>query len=324
MDAQPTGPMAPPKPDADGNYDSPALRALGKVWEAFLEEQAGPGDVIGVIAKIGDFAYSQLRLLEKQVEDGVSNPDEEAFSLIFEAFEILLEGCEFLALEFAEEIPEDLEVPPDGFFLYGYDLIQEATNQMMRGHTLAMEHIEAMADVNCPFCEQVNSRENTKCDKCGRPLMTAPLEDSGHAVDLVERQGLEKRSPGGGAAADEGLTKNYMLTAELLERWKAGSADAEELEKHLDQMENGFLGHLGETKQHEQMIKRAPAAKRAALMEALEMTRQGLNLSLDAIEKMRLAFDNEDDRYLFFGLTDLEEASRVLVDAYWANKEAAK
>ena len=47
-------------------------------------------------------------------------------------------------------------------------------------------------------------------------------------------------------------------------------------------------------------------------------------MSLDSVARMRLAFENEDDRYLFFGLGDLEEASKVLVEAYWANKEASK
>ena len=41
-------------------------------------------------------------------------------------------------------------------------------------------------------------------------------------------------------------------------------------------------------------------------------------------EPQHNAFENEDDRYLFFGLGDLEEASKVLVEAYWANKEASK
>lgn len=313
-----SGPSGPPKPDADGNYDSPALKALGRVWEDYCEEIAGPGDVMDVIAEIAGFSQAQLRQLEHQVESKVSNPENEAFKLIYEAFEILLEACEFMALEFAEELPPDLEEPEEGFFEYGFDLVQEATNQMMAGHLKGMEHIEAMAEVSCPFCSHVNQRGEPKCGRCGRALPTAV--DAGQALNVKEHQGLERKQPG-----EEGnLTKNYAMAAHLLEGWKAGAVGAEQLAQFLDQLEENFAGHLGDTDKQERMIGRAPVSQQAGLLEALSLTRQGLQMSLDSVAKMRLAFENEDDRYLFFGLGDLEEASKLLVEAYWANKEASK
>ena len=319
MDSPPTSPKGPPKPDADGNYGSPALSALSRVWEDYCEEIASVEDVIGVIAEVGNFAHFQLRNMEEQVEKGLSNPDNEAFSLIFEAFEILLEGCEFMALEFAPEIPEDLEEPEEGFFLHGYDLVQEATNQMMAGHKIGMEHIEAMAEVSCPFCAQINTRGTPKCDKCGRSLPSSDQE-AGQSLNLVERQGLEGKQSG----AERELTKNFAMTAHLLEGWKAGAVGVEELSRFLDDLQANFLAHLHDTEQQEQMIGRAPESQQPILKDSLEMTRQGLEMSLQSLEKMRLAFENEDDRYLFFGLADLEEASKVLVQAYWENKKAAK
>jgi hypothetical protein len=313
---QPKPPSGPPEPDADGNYDSPALQALGRVWEAYCDEVATPGDVMDVIAEVGGFSQAQLGQLEHQLETKVSNPDNESFKLIFEAFEILLDACDFMALEFAEEIPEDIEEPEEGFFPYGFELVQEATNQMMEGHKLGMKQIAEMAEVNCPFCSYVNERGQPKCGKCGRALPNAT--DAGSALNVKEHQGLEKKQPG------QDLTKNYAMTAHLLEGWKAGAVGVEQLSEFLDQLEQGFVGHLEETDRQEKMIARAPASQRPGLLEALGKTRQGLQMSLESVAKMRLAFDNQDDRYLFFGLGDLEEASKVLVEAYWANKEAAK
>jgi hypothetical protein len=318
MDSPPQRPSGPPKPDADGNYDSPALRSLSRVWEDYCEEIAAPEDVMGVIAEIGNFSLHQLRTLEHQVEQGVSNPENEAFSLIFEAFETLVEACELMMMEFADEVPEDVEEPEDGFFTYGFDLVQEATNQMMEGHNLGMEHIEAMAEVNCPFCQHVNSRENPKCDKCGRNLPQCG-GDSGSSLNVVEHQGLERKS-----GAEGEFTKNYVMTATILEDWKAGKVSAEQLTNFLDNLEQYLNGHLNETEQQEQLISGAPEGQQEALFQALELTRRGLHMSLEAVAKMRSAFDLQDDRYLFFGLSDLEEASKVMLEGYYANKKAAK
>lgn len=316
-----SGPPKPLKPDADGNYDSPAIRSLTRVWEDYCEEVATPENVMGVIAEVGNFAASQLAHMERQVEGGASNPDDKVFAMIFEAFEVVLEGCEYMAMEFAPEIPEDVEEPEEGFFLFGFDLVQEGTNQMAEGHKLGMQHIEAMAEVNCPFCSAVNDRGSPKCDRCGRALPNSNIGGAPEptAINVKEHQGLERKAPG----QEEGLTRNYAMAAHLLEGWKAGAVNADQLADFLDQLEANLSGHYEETKRQEKMLNQAPAAQRKALHEALEMTRRGLQMSLDSVAKMRQAFTQEDDRFLFFGLTDLEEASRVLVDAYWANKEAA-
>lgn len=318
---EPAAQKGPPEPDEDGNYDSPALKALSQVWEDFCDEEVGPEEVLGVIHEVGGFAHFQIQTLEAQIDQGISDPDNEAFALIFEGFELLLEAAEIMLMEFAEELPEDVEEPEDGFFTSGFDLVQEATNQIVKGHNLAMEHIEAMAEVSCPFCQHVNSRDNQKCGKCGRPLpVSSGMEAQQGSMNVVERQGLEKKPAGGG---EGGLTRNYAQTAHMLEGWKAGAVGAEQLAHYLDGLEANFQGHLQETIQQAEMIKRAPQEQQEGLFQALDMTQRGLEMSLESIAKMRLAFDNEDDRYLFFGLSDLEEASKVLVEAYWANKKAA-
>lgn len=320
MDSTPQKPSGPPKPDKDSNYDAPALAALRRVWEDFCEEIAAPEDVVNVIAEVGNFSYFEFKRMEQQIEQGVSDPESEPFATILEAFEILIEACEVMMLEFSEEIPEGMEEPEEGFFVMGFDMVQEATNQMMDGHSLGMKHIEEMAEVNCPFCHHINSRENPKCDKCGRTLPVQSGGQSGQNISIVEHQGLEKKQPG----SEGELTKNYHMAAHLLEGWKQEAVSAEQLSEFLDGLEKNFCAHLQDTNLQEQMIGRAPQNQRPALLEALELTRRGLNMSLASVEKMRQAFELEDDRYLFFGLSDLEEASRVMIEAYWANKEAAK
>ena len=68
----------------------------------------------------------------------------------------------------------------------------------------------------------------------------------------------------------------------------------------------------------------APAPQREALAAAVSMTQDGLEASLAAIERMRLAFEKEDDTYLHLGLGDFEEASRLMVQSFLASKDAAR
>lgn len=316
MDVKPKG---PPTPDADGNYESPALLALARVWEDYCEEIATAENVLGVIHELGSFAHYQLGLLEQQIEGKVSDPDNESFALIYEGFEVLLEACETMLLEFSDTLPEGVEEPEEGFFSQGYDLVQEATNQMMLGHNLAMEHIEAMAEVSCPFCQHTNSRESAKCDRCGRSLPSQVGDDAGGFLDLTERQGLEQENKPDGSS-----TRNFAMTSHILEGWKAGAVTADQLQDFLDGLQNSFSQHLEETHQQELLVSKAPPEQQNGLREAIKRTQEGLEMSLQSVEKMRLAFVEEDDRHLFFGLSDLEEASKVLVEAYWAGEKASK
>lgn len=306
-----------PLPDEDGNYDSRALRALSKVWEDYCEEIATAENVMGVIQEIALFSQAQLSGLEQQIEQGVSSPENESFALIFEAFELLLEACDVMALEFSDELPEDVEEPEEGFFESGFQLVQEATNQMMEGHIKAMAHLDSISQVSCPFCSHSNSRDDQKCSKCGRAL-PLPQTTSG-GLDVKESQGLEQS----GLSEGEESTRNYVMTHRVLEAWKAGAVTPEQLAEFLDQLEGNFSGHLKDIERQSEQLARAPKSQQEALCQALEKTKTGLGMSLEAVAKMRQAFELEDDRYLFFGLTDLESASKILLEAYRDNKLAS-
>lgn len=308
-----------PQPDEDGNYAPPPILALRRVWNDYCEEIAGPEDLHSVIMEVGGFATAQINILDTQVVEGTSNREDPTFKAIYEAFEMVVEGCELMLYELAEELPEDMEEPEEGFFVEGFAIVQEGVNQMVEAHQQGLNHIQQMAEVNCPFCQHLNSRENPKCDRCGRTLPVPQGAQTGASVNVKEHQGLEKKP----IAADGEHTKNYVITAGVLEEWKAGQLTPEQLGEYLDKLEHNLQAHLQDTQVQEKLIQDAPENQRPLLLEALDLTREGLDVSLAAVAKMRMAFTNQDDRYLFFGLADLEEGSKILIDAYWLNKEAA-
>lgn len=322
MAGQQTRPTAPPEPDENGDYESPALVALRRVWNDFCEEIATEEQVLDVVAEIGRFCQHNAELLESQIESGVSDPEDPGFALILEAFEMMLEACEYLALEFVEPDPEDeVEEPEEGFFPYGVELVQEATNQMMQGHTLLMQHIQEISEINCIFCSQPNSRENQRCSKCGRVLPQIGSQQPSGSFSAVSAEGLD----GPQTQGSEGeLTRNYVFVARAVSGWQSGHTSPEELAQVLEGVEQNLLAHLEDTERQQVQLKKAPAEQQAALMEAVLMTQEALDASLAAVERIQSSFENEEETHLQLGLNEFEEASRSMIVAYNACKAAAQ
>jgi hypothetical protein len=282
------------------------------VWQAYLTGEATPEDVLGVVDQVTGFIQFELETLRQQALKGISDPDNPTFQKIVGAFELHLEANELLAAEFAED-PE-LEAEAGQNFLAGFELALQATQQLVEAHDQTMEHIQAMANVDCIFCSHLNPRESERCAKCGRTLPGAP---AGSSFSLVNQEGLEA-----GPAPGE-VTQNYVLVAEAVEDWRNGVIQTEELLNTLEDVEQRLACHQEESQQYHREIQQAPVEAQAALAESVAMTEEGLAQSLAAIETMKLAFDKDNDSYLDNGLHELEKASHLIVQAYHASREAA-
>ncbi len=316
----PPRPTEPPKPDEDGNYDSPALQALQRVWNDFVDEKAEEGHVLSVIAEIDRFATFQLEHLNLQIEQGAAKPEEESFKLIYEAFEILLDATDMMAFEFVPP-EEEMEEPEDGFFLAGLELVQEATNQMMRGHNLALEHIEATSQINCMFCKHDNPRGIERCQNCGRALPKMPGQPVQSSFTAVQEEGLTKTAGPKGS----NVTENYVILAQGVGLWREQQIDAERLFEGIEEIEQRLIDHQHDLPDQRYLVEeQAPEHQRRALLAAIDKTEEGLERSLAALDRMKLAFEKEDDTYLELGLSEFEEASKLLVEAFHANQSASR
>lgn len=303
------GPLPLPPPSAQ--RESPSLSMLRAVWGAYCSGEAGADDVLGVLDNVTGFIHFELETLRQQAARGVSDPANPTFQKITRAFELHLEAIDVMA----EEFPEDADSGTGERFLEGFALAVEATQQLIDAHQSTMEHIEAMANVACIFCSHSNPRETERCAKCGRPL---PGAESGSSFSMMNAEGLEM---GGGGGR---VTQNYAIVAEAVEDWRNGVIQAEELLTTLEDIEQRLACHQEESQQYYQEIEKAPEHAQEALHEAVALTEEGLAQSLAAIEKMKLAFDKEDDSYLETGLHDFEKASNLMVQAFHASKEAAQ
>ena len=307
----PDGPPSLPARSPE-RAESPSLSMLRSVWGAYVQGEATPEDVLGVLDTVTGFINFELETLRQQALKGISDPENPTFQKIVGAFELHLEAIDQMAEEFSEE--SDSEDEAGQAFLEGFELAQKATDQLVEAHTQTMEHIEAMAKVGCIFCGHANARESERCAKCGRPLPGTPASSS---FSLVNQEGLEA-----GPSVGE-VTQNYAMVAEAVDDWRNGLIQAEELLNTLEDVEQRLACHQEESQQYYDEIKQAPPEAQPALNEAVAMTEEGLIQSLAAIEKMKLAFDKEDDSYLENGLHEFEKASNLMVQAYHASREAA-
>lgn len=292
-----------PEPDAEGNFVSPSLAMIRRVWQAFHEEQATPEDVVGVLHQVATILQVELTTLQAQLDQGISQPEDPVFQKIQQAFQHHLEAVELMASDF-EQFPT------------GLAMAQQATNDLMAAHTEAMRHIEAMGQVSCIFCSHENPRGEERCHNCGRNLPGAVEKTSFAAQNTV---GLEQGGPSGAE-----VTENYVSVARALEAWRREELDAAGLLATLEEVEQLTRAHRQETVQHRDLIEEAPPEAREALHQGVDQTQAALEDTLAALEKMKLAFVKEDDSYLETGLHDLELAARSLVQAFHVSRAAAR
>ncbi|MGE0492998.1 MAG: hypothetical protein AB7S38_27550 [Vulcanimicrobiota bacterium] len=295
-----------PQPDSDGNYTSPPLAAIRRVWGDYQQEIASEEDVVTVLQAVADFAQLQVEQLEAQLEAGVSQVENAAFLRILEAFELHHEALELMA--------EHFEAPEEGLFERGLAIVQEATNELMAGHQMLLDDIEAAGQVNCMFCSAPNPRGTDKCARCGRSLLVPGEARS--AISVVNAEGLDN------SAGQGQVTQNFALVKGAVEAWRAEQLSSDDLLAQLEQVEENLAGHRASNEEAASRLEEAPPERRQAITAALEQTDVAIAHNLAAIEKMKLAFVKEDDTYLVNGLADLEHASRLTLAAFQALKSA--
>jgi len=290
---------------------SPSLSMLNCCWRDYLREQADADDVLAVLGQVTQFIEFELETLRQQIVQGISDPDNPTLNAIVKAFELHLDANEKMAQEFADESVEFGES-----FVSGFVLAQKATQQLIDAHQNTMEHIQAMALVNCIFCEHSNSRESGRCSQCGRSLPGVGSESN---FSVVQQEGLDPQ-----VLHEPALTRNFVELDEAVEKWQDGDLDDAGLLEVLTQIEKRLYDHLAESETYAPTINRAPQAAQESLLEGLDLTQQALKASLAALGLMRQGFDGGKLDQVCQGFEDFEAASDLMMQAYRHSRQAAR
>ena len=114
-----------PLDEQEQNFDSPILRRLVETWDDYDHEDLDEDDVLDVLDRIEDLAREQVHSMEESAklpDVDILDPNRIA---IFQAFMDHLTALEKMRDFFDRNDP--------GLVDEAFELIQHATNQMMRG-----------------------------------------------------------------------------------------------------------------------------------------------------------------------------------------------
>lgn len=281
----------PPAEIEQENFDSPILRRLVETWDDYEHEELDEEDVLDVLDRIEDLALEQVQSMQesaKQPDVDILDPNRIA---IVQAFMDHLTAL--------EKMRDFLEDDNPGLLDEAFDLIQQATNRMVKG----MDGLLTEADLPpklCLQCQAPNLRNARFCDSCRAilPVIEKPVENR-----LLAIAGPESEFDGSGKS-----TPNYIEMANAYDDWA------------YEELSNGeFLGiakRIRKNYQDEYNLR----------LESLEMSRGGaseqylvakvriIGEHIDIMDCLLLSFERVDYQGVERAMHRLDQATQELVE----------
>ncbi len=276
------------------DYSSPTLDALFDIFAAYNDGKATLNEVLDLINEVGEHVEDYLDALEEQAESGQVDVHDQGYLMIREGFEEHLEGLELLA--------EDPESPYDGL-----NMIQSAINRMVYGRRLLMARVRAAKVVECVYCSAENPIGETRCQACFRRLPVA-----GDAASMATSVTVKEGRRGG----TEVLTEEFVTLSRAVESWKAGQLSTGDLNATLDELAEALQDHLIANRGLPDQLSRFGSTAVAQGRNLANRTSHALQISLEALQKMRRTFETDDGSYLENGIHDFYVQAKVLVGCH--------
>lgn len=282
--------------DQNGNYSSPALQTLHGVWSDYDEETVEQDEVLRVVGNVEAYVKSQIEEMEAAAASPGVDVHEPNRVAILDGFYDHLRGLERMRAYFDSE---------DGALVdEGFDLIQAATNQMVRGFGGLLEESERLSSLKvCPKCSRENEAEAGFCRRCGVVLpVTSVLTEKrllavvGDALPSGEASGVE-------------TTPNYIEVADALEGWRAGTLGDEGFLQVLDAVRERHLN------QHEATLRYCESDVSGEVLLQVEELARALESNVLALEAMASALEDGHGEAVVEGMAGLASATLDLVAA---------
>lgn len=284
--------------DEDGNFDSPALQSLQGVFDDYDQETVEEDEVLRVIGNVEAYVKAQIEEMETAAKSSNVDPHEPNRVAILDGFYDHLRGLEKMRAFFAGGEDELIDE--------GFELIQTATNQMVRGFQGLIEDAERLTPKICLKCSRENERDATYCRRCGVMLPVTSEVPEKRLLAVADDQPTPSDEP-------PETTPNYMEVADANESWRSGkSSDQQFLEtlagvrqRHLTQHE-ATLAYYGQAEQ---------AGKPGYHLEHIEQVAKSIETNVEALEAMATAVEDGHKEGVQSAMTDLAEATIELLAA---------
>lgn len=285
-----------PEPDEDGDFDTPAARAIHGVLDMFAEERVEQDQVLDLFNQVEAALRTQISFIEQMVAEGEADPNNPVHQWIDKGFRRQLEALDIMRGFFDDDDEDRIE---DGAAMF-----QEGTNQMMMGYAeFQRMRLEAM-QFQCPHCGAKNLKGSPKCGNCAQKLPHEVLETGLLAT------------VGDGGARQETTTPNLDAVRQALDNWRGGHLTSDELRNEFDQVSARFEAHKADLAREKAGLTELSEQERQIMTTLLANMEQALDDSLAAMDMMTMFFATEDPLHLDRGFDRLTEATSRVIEAY--------
>ncbi len=303
---------SPIVPDEFGDYDSPVLKSLRKVWNRFLEDAADEEDVLQAVRQARLQVDSHLDNLQAQVDANISDPEAPLFRSVARAFVEHLEALQLMEREF-DASPDDPEY--DDFFERGYIQAQEATNRMMRAHEATLEHIEEESWTTCPSCDARNLVTNRECHSCrlALPKQVQMVSQRGRQSFLAEEVTVKPVSGGT-------VTENFLSVKRAVDRWLENGGGLSLVLSTIGEVRESMQLHLEDIARLVESL----AGENEAVLSALSETESRIVESLNSLSRLERALSEPQPKtpVVRVRMVELETQSQGVAESYYQLKKA--
>ena len=276
-------------PDENGNFSSPALCALEEVWDELDAGETNAAEVRLVISRVEAFVREKIAEMEKDGESQNVDVLDPNRVTILGAFQDHLTALKIMGQGLNEEDYDAVD--------HSFEILQSATNRMVRGLAGIVEDGERYVLIRCVRCSAENEKATAYCCGCGASLPKVEQEKDSRVIAFA----------GETQSGDDETTPNYIEVAEAHEDWEAGRCEPEQFYQVVQRVRERQVAQYEEVEKSLQEDSENSREQLEAFLSALEQ-------AAEALDQMLLGLEEADSHKVESGLNDYASATIALVE----------
>ncbi len=290
-----------PEPDADGNYTTPVLERLRDSWQDYRDGKLDDEQMQALLDRCLDNLDNMLLVMKQCVQEGLDDPSNPITVSIKTGFYEHREAVQLMKQFFDANNRKAIED--------GLRAAQVATNRLMDAFAFFQRLRAAVAHVHCPHCEVENHKSSTKCVECGQPLPGLPDQPEPRLLAVAAD----------GVSSDENAavtTPNFQRITEALARWGVHEMEDDELLAEIEDIEASMRAHKDANDSERRDMEGVTGEELKVMQTLLDGTDKALKANLEALDKMKLYWQDLDPEHIRIGFDMLGKATAQMLEAY--------
>jgi len=290
-----------PEPDEHGNYTTPVLERLRDSWADYKAGKLDDEQMQAVLDRCLDSIDNMLVVMQQCVQEGLDDPTNPITVSIRTGFYEHREAVQLMKQFFEADNRNAIEE--------GLAAAQRATNRLMDAFAFFQRLRAAVTHVTCPHCEMENHKSSTKCQECGNPLPGLPDPPEARLLAVAAE----------GVAADENAavtTPNFQRIADALALWGVHEMEDDALLAEIETVEASMRAHKEANDLDRKDLDGVSGDELKVMQAMVDGVDKALKANLEALEKMKLYWQDGDPEHIRAGFEKLGQATTLMLEAY--------